>query len=439
MEYTVIVNFIFGSLIGLCGLLVTHYVVFGVLGLFAKKTFEKTDVRMRYGILVSARNEEAVIGGLLDSIKKNDYPEELIDVFVIAHNCTDKTAEVAAEHGAIVYVYNNPNEKTKGYALKYLFERIEEKFGTQNYDGFFIMDADNVLAEDYLLRMNEAFVATNKQNVITSFRNSKNFGYNLLTAMYGLYFVYGCRMEARGRTLVGCSTRVAGTGYLIPSETVKDGWKYLTLCEDWEFTADQLLSDKKIIYCDDAMFYDEQPTKLSVMFKQRLRWAKGHFLVCMTRFTDIVKGLFKRKKKGGSKFKGSLYDFSVNIAPIGILTLSLSFLQIFLLCLSPLFGDYNIWRELLGYFITVGTGLGSTCLLTVVASFIIYFLERKRIPKVGLFMKIVSALIWPIFVLIAIPLEFISIFVKNMGWTPIPHGDKTRIDQLSLTGKNTKE
>ena len=81
-------------------------------------------------------------------------------------------------------------------------------------------------AKDYISKMNDAFVANNKQNVITSFRNSKNFGTNVLTALYGLYFLYTCRLEARGRTAMGCSTRVSGTGYMLPSYIVKDGWKY---------------------------------------------------------------------------------------------------------------------------------------------------------------------------------------------------------------------
>ena len=57
----------------------------------------------RYAVVVSARNESAVIGDLIHSIKVQNYPTELIDVFVIADNCTDNTADVAREAGAIVF------------------------------------------------------------------------------------------------------------------------------------------------------------------------------------------------------------------------------------------------------------------------------------------------------------------------------------------------
>ena len=57
----------------------------------------------RYAVLISARNESAVIGDLIHRIKVQNYPQELIDIFVIADNCTDKTAAVAQEAGAIVF------------------------------------------------------------------------------------------------------------------------------------------------------------------------------------------------------------------------------------------------------------------------------------------------------------------------------------------------
>lgn len=61
----------------------------------------------RLAILIAARNEQPVIGALLDSIAAQSYPAELLDVFVCADNCTDDTAAVARAHGAIVYERRN--------------------------------------------------------------------------------------------------------------------------------------------------------------------------------------------------------------------------------------------------------------------------------------------------------------------------------------------
>jgi len=154
---------------------------------------------------------------LIKSIQKNKYPQNKLQIFVIAHNCNDDTAKISRDLGAIVYEYNNPLENTMGYAFKYLFSKIEEDYGTQNYDGFFLFNADNILSVDYFEKMNDAFEYFKGERVITSCRNSKNFGANVISASYGLYFLSGCRFECRGRSVLDCSTRVQGTGYVINS------------------------------------------------------------------------------------------------------------------------------------------------------------------------------------------------------------------------------
>ena len=123
-------------------------------------------------LLFQQRNEKNVIGNLLDSIKKQDYPKELLTVFVIADNCTDNTAEIARSHGAICYERFDDEHKTKGFALQYLFEKIEEDYGCMSFEGYFVFDADNLLKSDYISRMNDAFDAGEK--IITSYRNTKN-------------------------------------------------------------------------------------------------------------------------------------------------------------------------------------------------------------------------------------------------------------------------
>ena len=125
MNYVDIVNLVFSIILTVVGLFYAHFIIFAIVGLFAKKKFPKAKTQHKYGVVVSARNEEAVIGNLIKSIQNTDYPQDKLQIFIVAHNCTDNTAKVCRELGATVYEYNNENEKTKGYALKYLFERIK--------------------------------------------------------------------------------------------------------------------------------------------------------------------------------------------------------------------------------------------------------------------------------------------------------------------------
>ena len=438
MTYEQIVNLIFTVLSSILGLLTVQFVVFALVGIFARRKFPKAKVKHKYGLIIPARNEEAVVGNLIESMQKTDYPQELLHIFVIAHNCTDRTAEVARQLGATVYEYNNPQENTMGYAFKYLFSCIERDFGTQNYDGFFLFNADNILSRDYFDKMNDAFDACGGESVITSFRNSKNFGTNMMSGMYGLFFMFGCRFESRGRTVCGCSTRVQGTGYVINSKIVKDGWPYVTLTEDWEFSADQILQGRKIVYCDEAVFYDEQPTTNRVMLRQRLRWSKGHLLVCLTRCKALFKSLFGKRKIPAPNGDGTLiknnkfskYDIFINCLPLFFVSAVVGVLS-FLFSLSVVFFVEEPIQFLIDFAIRSAISLAGGYVALVFIAVAIFVLEHKRIHNVSIPKRIGMALLFPIFMLVGYLLEIAAVFAKDVKWKPIPHTDTTKHEELN--------
>jgi cellulose synthase/poly-beta-1,6-N-acetylglucosamine synthase-like glycosyltransferase len=425
MDYIHILIGIFIIIWAVFFIMLFHYFFFAAVGLFARKKFPVTEEKLKYGIIIGARNEEAVIAQLIDSIHENDYPQEKLKIFVVAHNCTDNTARIAREHGAIVYEYDNPAERTVGFAYRFLVPKIQQDHGVENFDGFFIINADNVLSRDYISRMNDAFVANGREKVITSYRNSKNFGTNYMSCLYGMFFIAACRFEARGRTLFGCSTRVSGTGYVFNSKILKNGWEYVTLTEDWEFTADRIAEGDKIYYCDEAEFFDEQPTTVKVMLRQRLRWARGHTIVFFTRFKKLMGSLFRARKKGG-KNKGSVYDISVSILPLGAIGICLSILQTIGIALSPLFGAdaATVWAW---YGIFWGASFAGSYALTVLSAVVLLVVERKHIPKLRFGSLLGALLLWPFFLGLNVFLDCISLFVKNLEWKVIPHtGDRTK-------------
>ena len=116
----------------------------------------------RFMAIVPAHNEENVIEELVESLKGQDYPKDLYDIFVIADNCTDNTAEVARRAGAIVYERFDKKNKTKGYALDwFLKQKIEED---APYDAFCIFDADNIVDKNFIKNMNKKLCQTRLVN-----------------------------------------------------------------------------------------------------------------------------------------------------------------------------------------------------------------------------------------------------------------------------------
>ena len=165
----------------------------------------------RYAVLISARNEEAVIGQLLDSIARQDYPADLVTTFVVADNCTDSTAQVARDAGAVVFERFNKLRVGKGYAMDFLLDQIKEQYGAEWFDGYFVFDADNLLQRDYITRMNEVF--DQGCAIVTSYRNSKNYGDNWISAGYALWFLRDAAFLNAPRAQLGIS---CGGGHRLP-------------------------------------------------------------------------------------------------------------------------------------------------------------------------------------------------------------------------------
>ena len=255
--------------------LYAYYAVYVIVGLFFKRTFPKAKNHHKYAILIAARNEETVLANLIESIRQQDYPQDLIDIFVVADNCTDRTAQIARSRGAHCYERTDPDRRTKGYALQYLVEQIREDYGLEAFDGYFVFDADNLLKKDYVRHMNDSFDAGEK--IITSYRNTKNFSANWIAASYGLHWLRTTRVEHRARSKFRLAARIQGTGFLFSNEIIaKDGWRYTSLTEDRAFCADAVVQGYRISYNHEAQFYDEQPVDLRIAMRQRIRWSKGH-------------------------------------------------------------------------------------------------------------------------------------------------------------------
>ena len=118
--------------------------IYFLIGMFFTRKFKPAKKKHKYAIVIAARNEEKVIGNLIDSIHKQDYPKDLLTIFVVADNCTDSTAKIVRDKGCICYERFDSEHKTKGYALEFLFDKIEEDYKRNSFEGFFVFDADNL-------------------------------------------------------------------------------------------------------------------------------------------------------------------------------------------------------------------------------------------------------------------------------------------------------
>ena len=187
-----------------------YQVVYALVPLFAKAPARGEPGMRRYAVLIAARNEETVIARLIESIKDQDYPSELVSIFVVADNCTDSTAECARRAGAEVFERFDKVRAGKGYALSFLLARVHAEYGKE-FDGYFVFDADNLLDRRYIGEMDRAFGPDCQ--IVTSCRNSKNYGDSWVSAGNALRFLYDSELLNRPRMLLGTACTVGGTGF----------------------------------------------------------------------------------------------------------------------------------------------------------------------------------------------------------------------------------
>ncbi|MGI6105714.1 MAG: glycosyltransferase family 2 protein [Raoultibacter sp.] len=236
----------------------------------------------RFAIVISARNEEKVIGSLVESLFSMNYPRDKYTVYVICDNCTDKTSSIALEKGAITLERNDLARKGKHEALKWFFTKLEsdEKPDT-NYDAYVILSADNLVNDQYLSEINEHL--NEGHEVMQSYLGCKN-PHDTITAKcnsVGLWLGNANYQEARARLNLNAQAR--GTGLVVrPSVLQEIPWESDCLTEELDFSTRYLL--KKNASCHwvhSARLYAEQPLTLKTSINQRTRWMQGHMATMM--------------------------------------------------------------------------------------------------------------------------------------------------------------
>jgi cellulose synthase/poly-beta-1,6-N-acetylglucosamine synthase-like glycosyltransferase len=400
-----------------------YQIVYVFVSLLKKSPDTTAKADHRYAALICARNESEVICDIIQSIRMQNYPAELIDIFVVADNCADNTAEVAQKAGATVFVRNDAQFIGKGYALKHGFASIEAQCGIDAYEAYFIFDADNVLDENYFKEMNKAF--DRGALACTSYRNAKNFSSNWISAGYGIWFLREARYINQARYLLNTSCAVSGTGFFVSAELIKrnGGWKYHLLTEDIEFSVDTIINKVRISFAPDAVIYDEQPLRFRDSWNQRLRWSRGMYQV----FAHYGAKLFLGEFANPRGYRFACYDLLMTIAPAMLLmTTSLVVNLSVAVCgllgvavAAPLVGT-ALWSLLLSFFY-FGTFMYVFGIITTIT-------ERRKIRGTRA-QKIGYTFTFPLFVLTYIPIAITALF-KTPKWKPTHHSISVDVEEF---------
>ena len=252
---------------------------------------DKAENFSRFAVVICAHDEENVIGNLLENLQSQNYPAEKFHVFVLADHCKDGTVKKAKAFANVTVWERTGGERSgKGAVLNWGMERILQK--QNDFDRVLFFDADNQIRPDFLQQMNSAFLAG--AEIVTGRRLTENPFDSLISQWYTLYWAVVNSLYNRPRQNLGLSSMLSGTGFAFRMELLQgSGWKTYSLSEDIEFTFLENLKGHCVTYLNEAIFYDEQPVRLSVMWTQLRRWCTGDFQIAFRYFGQWVKAFAK--------------------------------------------------------------------------------------------------------------------------------------------------
>lgn len=259
---------------------------------FIKRTQEqpRTKKQNRIVVLIPSFKQDGVIEQTVISVLSQAYPQRMFDVTVISDHQSEMTNMRLAQY-PITLLTPNFAESTKAKSLQYAILNLPE---FKIYDIVLILDADNIIEQDYLLKINDAFeIAATK--VIQTHRVSRNR--DTTAARLGAIFEeINNAIFRRGHINLGLSSALAGSGTAYDFNWFKTNvMKVKTAGEDKELEALLLRQEVFIDYFEDIYVYGEKMRTTTKMNQQRGRWVSQQFQNVIRNIKFLPSAIFRKK------------------------------------------------------------------------------------------------------------------------------------------------
>jgi len=355
----------------------------------------------RFMIVIPAHNEASVISATVSRMFAMDYPAYLFSIHIVADHCSDNTAGVAREAGAVVHERNEGPRTGKGAALSWIFQRILKK---EQCDAVVIFDADTQVDCEFLRVMN--WRLTQGDQVIQGQHIICNTDQGWFPALTWAMFLIDNRFQNFGRSNLGWSAKNMGDSICFRVDILRRlGWGD-GLTEDYHLRFQLLLKGMRIVYEPCAIGYGEAPLTWSRARAQRARWLRG------THDTSkrFVKHLFVEgiRRRNPAILDGAMQASFPSYSTLSLLSLILLMIQVSInYFIKPIFP----WPLIGAWVVVVG--------ILMIYPLVGLALERAPVRAY------ITILLGPYFILWRTWLAFISRFRgKQVTWIRTKHGNQ---------------
>ncbi len=251
---------------------VTYYFVLIVLRLGGAKAGcpESQEHVHRFAIVIPAHNEEEALSRTLQSCQQLAYQEGKYEVFVVADNCSDSTAEVARQYGVTCLQRNDPSRPGKGQALQWAFQQII----STPHDAIVVLDADCRIDSHALGVFDRCLTDGSRvlqANHVTSNCDDAAPSY---VARVGQLLEYDFAYAPK--SCLGLFVPLVGTGMVLHRDVLQEHpWNEGSVVEDVEYTLRLAEAGIAVRFVSNVAVRHDSEKRLDQLKVQRSRWAQG--------------------------------------------------------------------------------------------------------------------------------------------------------------------
>ncbi len=267
--------------------------------------------------LIPAHNEEILLPDLLGSIARIEYPKPFYQVHVVADNCSDSTAAIAAQYGAQVHIRQNEDLIGKGYALEWALKEI--RTAGQMTDAVIIVDADSTVSSNFLSVMRKQVASGVKVSQAYYGVREPGLSWNVSLRYAALAVLHFLRPQ--GRMALGGSAGLKGNGMMFAQEVLAQHPWPSSVTEDIEYHMLLLLGGITVKFAPDAAVWGEMPEQFEQSQSQLDRWESGRIQMARKYIPLLLKAAVQALYKGDVRWTYRLVDAVIEhlIPPFSLL------------------------------------------------------------------------------------------------------------------------
>jgi len=283
------------------GLSVLYIFTFSFAGLFYRqKPYPQHPALRKIVVLIPGYKEDIVIREVATNALLQDYPKEKFQVVVIADSFQRDTLDFL--HSIPIKVIEVKFDiSTKAKSLNKAMEQLTDK-----YDIAVILDADNLMARDFLSKINGSFESG--FIAIQGHRTAKNMNTSL-AILDAVSEEINNHIFRKGHRTLGFSSAIIGSGMAFEYDFFKDLMSTVKAIGgfDKEIELKLLKEGHTIEYLEDAYVYDEKVQRAEVFTNQRRRWLSAQYLYFRT---DIFPSFKAMITKGNIEYFNKVFQFA---------------------------------------------------------------------------------------------------------------------------------